>query len=282
MNMEDEFKEKYIQVRVPDKAMLAKYIREAKGTERNMAEFAKCCGTLTPSSFSRIIHGNLSKPLTAEVIQSIVRNADKKAKLSYRDMMYANGMIPENEDGESAGGRERRILSEGRKELEIGVRNAIVSRLFAQGNMLLVMEKMVWSEINTSDGPAGLKKVKKSERKLGIPGKFSLRIHGMEPYYYNYEIFIPDPDLKETGNVLRYREYAGFFLRDMWEPDTLQDIMQNFVFTEKAYFDAFLEFLKGVKVNNYMAVILVDAEKGSIEEYWQIPRADGKKIKSIY
>ncbi len=282
MNMEEEFKQKYIQVRVPDKAMLAKYIREAKGTERNMAEFAKCCGTLTPSSFSRIIHGNLSKPLTAEVIQSIVRNADKKTNLSYRDMMYANGMIPENEEGESEGGRERRILSESRKEVETGVRNTIVGRLFAQGNMLLVMEKMVWSEINTSDGPAGLKKVKESERKLGIPGKFTLRIHGMEPFYYNYEIFIPDPDLKETGNVLRYREYAYFFLRDMWEPDTLQDIMQNFVFTEKAYFDAFLEFLKGVKVNNYMAVILVDTEKDGIEEYWQIPRTDGKKIKSIY
>ncbi len=282
MSMEDEFKQKYFQVRVPDKAMLAKYIREAKGIDRNMAEFAKCCGTLTPSSFSRILHANLSKPLTAEVIQSIVRNADKKANLSYRDMMYANGMVPENEDGESESERERRILSGNKKEEETKIRNAIVGRLFAQGHMLLAMEKMDWSEINTSDAPAGLKKVKESNRKFGIPGKFTLRIHGMEPFYYNYEIFIPDPDIKEAGNILRFREYADFFLRDMWEPDTLQDIMQNFVFTEKAYFDAFLEFLKGVKVNNYMAAILVDAENGGIEDYWQIPRADGKKIKSIY
>ena len=55
MTMEESFKQKYIQVRVPDKAMLAMHIREAKGPERNMAEFAKACGTLTPSSFSRII-----------------------------------------------------------------------------------------------------------------------------------------------------------------------------------------------------------------------------------
>ena len=111
MTLEEQFKEKYIQARVPDKAMLATYIKEAKGTERTMAEFAEACGTLTPSSFSRIIHGNLSKPLSAEVIQSIVRNADPRSKLSYRDMMHDNGMVPENEKGESEAGRERRILS---------------------------------------------------------------------------------------------------------------------------------------------------------------------------
>lgn len=282
MNLEDEFKQKYIHVRVPDKAMLAMYIKEAKGTERNMAEFAKCCGTLTPSSFSRIIHGNLSKPLSEEVIQSIVRNADKRARLSYRDIMYANGMIPENEDGESEGERERRVISGERKETEIKVRNVIVGRLFELGNMLLAMERMGSGELRITEGMNGLKKIKESGRKLGIPGKFTLRIQGMEPFYYNYEIFIPDADLKEAGNILRFREYADFFLRDLWEKDTLTDIMQNFVFTEKKYYDAFLEFLNGIKVNNYMAVVLVDIAEGSIADYWQIPRLDGKTIKNIY
>ena len=282
MNLEDEFKQKYIHVRVPDKAMLAMYIKEAKGTDRNMAEFAKLCGTLTPSSFSRIIHGNLSKPLSEEVIQSIVRNADKKARLSYRDIMYANGMVPENEDGESEGARERRIVFGEKKETEIRVRNVIVGRLFAQGNMLLAMDRMSGGELRITEGMTNLKKVKESSRKFGIPGKFTLRIQGMEPFYYNYEIFIPDSDLKVSGNTLRFREYADFFLRDLWEPDTLTDIMHNFVFTDKNYYDAFLEFLDGVKVNNYMAVILIDTTEGSITDYWQIPRFDGKTIKSIY
>ena len=282
MDLEEEFKQKYIHVRVPDKAMLAMYIKEAKGTDRNMAEFAKCCETLTPSSFSRIIHGNLSKPLTAEVIQSIVRNADPKAKLSYRDVMYANGMVPENDDGESEVGRERRIFSAKERDIEIKVRNIIVGRLFELGNMLLAMEKFVMGELDITEGTAGLKKVKKSNRRLGIPGRFTLRIQGTEPFYYNYEIFIPDPELSKEGNTLRFLDYGGFFLRDMWEQDTLEDIMQNFVFTEKEYYDAFWEFLKGVKVNNYMAAILMDTEKESIVEYMQIPRVDGKKIKSIY
>lgn len=282
MTLEDTFKQKYIQVRVPDKAMLAMHIREAKGPERNMAEFAKACGTLTPSSFSRIIHGNLSKPLTAEVIQSIVKNADPRAKLSYRDMMYANGMVPENEDGESEAGRERRINSAERKEAETKVRNLIVGRLFEKGNMLLAMEKSGMGELDIAEGVAGLKQVKKSPRKFGIPGRFTLRIQGVEPFYYNYEIIIPGPEWSKTGYTLWFSDYAEFFLRDMWEPETLEDIMQNFVFTEKIYFDQFLEFLKGVKVNSYMAAILVDTERGSIDEYKQIPRIDGKKIKSIY
>ena len=282
MTLEEQFKEKYIQVRVPDKAMLATYIKEAKGSERTMAEFAEACGTLTPSSFSRIIHGNLSKPLTAEVIQSIVRNADPKAKLSYMDMMFANGMIPENEEGESEAGRERRILSAKRKETETKVRNIIVGRLFEKGNMLLAMEKFFMGELDITEGAPGLKQVKKSPRKLGIPGKFTLRIQGADPFYYNYEIIVPEPEWGKLGYTGWRTDYAGFFLRDMWEPDTLEDIMQNFVFTEKAYYDAFWEFLKGVKVNSYMAAILVDTEKGSIDEYKQIPRNDGRKIKSIY
>ena len=281
MTLEEQFKDKYIQVRVPDKAMLATYIKEAKGPERNMAEFAKACGTLTPSSFSRIIHGNLSKPLTAEVIQSIVKNADPKAKLSYKDMMYANGMVPENEDGESENGRERRILSAERKEIETKVRNVIVGRLFEKGNMLLAMEKFGMGELK-NEGAPGLKQVKKSPRKLGIPGKFTLRIQGTEPFYYNYEIIVPGPEWSKHGYTGWCTDYAEFFLRDMWEQDTLEDIMQNFVFTERDSYDVFWEFLKGVKVNSYMAVILVDTEKGSIDEYKQIPRNDGRKIKSIY
>ncbi|MBE5922899.1 MAG: hypothetical protein E7271_00335 [Lachnospiraceae bacterium] len=282
MDMEEQFKQKYIHVRVPDKAMLAMYIKEAKGTDRNMAEFAKCCGTLTPSSFSRIIHGNLSKPLTAEVIQSIVRNADPKAKLSYMDMMYANGMVPENDNGESETGRERRIFSAKTKDTEIKVRNIIVGRLFELGNMLLAMEKFGQGELNITEKVSGLKQVKKSNRGFGIPGRFTLRIQGIDPFYYNYEIFVPDPECGKAINTSRFRDYEGFFLRDMWESDTLEDIMQNFVFTEREYYDAFWEFLKGVKVNNYMAAILVDTEQESVVEYMQIPRVDGKKIKSIY
>lgn len=281
MAAEEAFKQKYIQVRVPDKAMLATYIREAKGTERNMAEFAAACGTLTPSSFSRIIHGNLTKPLTAEVIQSIVRNADPRANLSYKEMMYANGMVPENEDGESEGSRERRILFNNRKEMDIKVRNAIVGRLFATGKMLIALEKIGMGELKTED-VTGLKKVKKSPRKLGIPGRFTLHIQGTEPFYYNYEIIIPGPEWSKHGYTGWCTDYAEFFLRDMWEPDTLEDIMQNFVFTERDSYDVFWEFLKGVKVNSYMAAILVDTEKGSIDEYKQIPRNDGRKIKSIY
>lgn len=282
MTLEEEFKQKYIQVRVPDKAMLAMYILEAKGTGRTMVEFAECCGTLTPSSFSRIIHGNLSKPLTAEVVQSIVRNADPKAGLSYRDMMHANGMVPENEDEESGNGSERRIVTAKGKEIEIKVRNVIVGRLFEKGNMLLAMEKFGMGELDLTEGATGLKQIKKSRRKLGIPGRFTLRIQGTEPFYYNYEIIIPGPESSKTEDTLWFSDYAEFFLRDMWEPDTLEDIMQNFVFTEKVYYDAFWEFLKDVKVKNYMAVILVDTDHGSIDEYKQIPRFDGKKIKSIY
>lgn len=282
MTLEESFKQKYIQVRVPDKAMLAMYIREAKGAERNMAEFAKACGTLTPSSFSRIIHGNLSKPLTAEVIQSIVKNADPKAKLSYKEMMDANGMVPENEEGESKNGLERRILSAERKGIETKVRNVIVGRLFEKGNMLLAMEKFGMGELNITEGALGLKQVKKSPRKLGIPGKFTLRIQGAEPFYYNYEIIVPEPEWGRHGYTGWCTDYAEFFLRDMWEPETLEDIMQNFVFTERDSYDVFWGFLKGVKVNGYMAAILVDTENGSIDEYRQIPRTDGRKIKSIY
>ena len=72
----------------------AELIKRAKGESRTMVEFAEKCGVITASSFSRIMHGNMTKPLSRELIDAIFINAVPTANLTYEELMRANGMIP--------------------------------------------------------------------------------------------------------------------------------------------------------------------------------------------
>ena len=63
----DEFMNDYEQIRTPDFARIASYVNHAKGSERNMAQFAEATG-IGASTLSRIVNGRSTKPLSKEVI----------------------------------------------------------------------------------------------------------------------------------------------------------------------------------------------------------------------
>ena len=83
----NDMNREYVAALVPDKLKLAELIKRAKGESRTMVEFAEKCGVITASSFSRIMHGNMTKPLSRELINAT-------ARITYEDLMRANGMIP--------------------------------------------------------------------------------------------------------------------------------------------------------------------------------------------
>ena len=71
----NDMNREYVAALVPDKLKLAELIKRAKGESRTMVEFAEKCGVITASSFSRIMHGNMTKPLSRELINAIFTNA---------------------------------------------------------------------------------------------------------------------------------------------------------------------------------------------------------------
>ena len=269
---DNSFECKYVPYLVPDKAKLAYFITEAKGPDRTMAEFAEACGTLSAPSFSRIIHGNLAKSLSVEVIQSIVKNAAPNADISYRRIMRANGMIPEELDSKR---RSHEDEDEYQREQElknkaINVRNIVTDELLARGIMIQLAQTRPFMQFRHEAVPAG-------KFKLGIPSSFALRVHGYEPLFWVFQYVPSDTYLREEIG-----QYSDFFLRDLWEPETLTDVKETFVFADKEHFEETREKLNGIKVNNYVELLLVDTNKNTIVEEWMMPRFDGKTMESVF
>lgn len=88
----------------------------------------------------------------------------------------------------------------------------------------------------------------------------------------------PQDEKKFIEGIVReiIKDLSLIFLRDMWEPETLKDVKNSFVFTEEKYYEAFCDVMKKVKVNSYMSVILIDIAKQKVLEEKMIPRYDQK------
>lgn len=282
MEERNDFSRKYVASRLPDKLQLAAYIKEAKGPGRTMAEFAEQCGTLTASSFSRIIHGNLAKSLSAEIIQSIVKNAAPGARVDYESMMRANGMVPEDQEKQPS---EEVVYWEvlERKNKELQVRNILADEHLARGHMIQYFPRLF--EDLSLDGSNPLPDhIPKSRFGLVVPSSFAIRIQGHEPLYWNYVVNLTVLGNRGGGSKILpgFRAYHSFFLRDAWEPETLKDVMQSFVFVEKTAYEVFLSMLSSVKVHNDVSALLVDLDAGRVVEESFLERYDGKQMKSIF
>lgn len=281
MDERNDFSRKYIATRLPDKLKLAAYIKEAKGTGRTMAEFAEQCGTLTASSFSRIIHGNLAKPLSPEIIQSIVKNAAPGARVDYESMMRANGMVPEDQGDEAADEASYWETVE-RKNKDLQVRNILADEHLARGHMIQYFPRLLEDLSPSGDNPFP-NHIPKSRFGLAVPSSFAIRIQGYEPLYWNYVVNLTVLGKgRNSGKLLGFHAYSSFFLRDAWEPETLKDVLQTFVFVEEAAYHAFLSMLSGVKVHGYVSALWIDLDAGRVVEESFLERQDGKRMKSIF
>lgn len=281
MDERNDFNRKYIATRLPDKLKLAAYIKEAKGPERTMAEFATQCGTLTASSFSRIIHGNLTKPLSEDVIQSIVKNAAPGARVDYESMMRTNGMDPKDQEKNSFD-EAAHWESVERKKKELQVRNILADEHLARGHMIQYFPRL-FEDFSASGAPSVPDHIPRSRFGLAVPSSFAIRIQGYEPLYWNYVVNLTVLDTeREPQKLPGFHVYSAFFLRDAWEPDTLKDVKQTFVFVDEAAYHTFFSMLSGVKVHGFVSALLVDLEKGRVMEERFLPRIDGKEIESIF
>ncbi len=274
-NKKKEAEPEYILVRVPDKQGLKDYIKGAQGVNRTMAQFAAECGTLTPSSFSRIIHGNIAKPLSVEVIRSIADHADVNSGVTFDLLMRANGYVQKNRENEKpdqeAMYSERENANKEHLKFVDRVKNLIAEELFARGYM-----------IGRPYGDAFRMYMPKSSLHLSFPSSFIFRIQGIEPLFWCYTIVTEQRQFLSYSVSFGLKRFAEFFLRDAWEPETLRDISESLVFCEKEKYDQFWEMLEGREVNNRVSLILVDLEKERVIEEVFIPRKDKMVQKSLF
>lgn len=277
MNKTHSMDNEYVQVSSPDIAKLAEYIKQAKGENRTMAEFAQDCNSVSPSTFSRIMQGHIINPLSVELIKAITDKADRSAGLSLDDLMRANGMISKSElarQGFSGSNRER-------EKFYADIKHFIADELYSRGCMLRIY--------------SGLSKEELPESEFYLPrrSRLAVTVQGYEPGFWNFIIHIPfsdhyksllgeTEDEQITGSMKRIiSDWSFIFLRDMWEPEKLRDVKHSFVFTEERLYEAFCDTMMKIRVNTYMSVILIDMAKEKIIEK-MIPRYDQKTLTSIF
>ena len=112
-------------------------------------------------------------------------------------------------------------------------------------------------------------KLPESKYSLLFPSDFSLHLQGGEPLFINYIIDDTDihnasiSEIKNKNSHSHYlfvsvmQKYAPLFLRDAWEPDTLRDVKNIIVFTEKKAYQVFCDMIKDVKFNTQISVELI-------------------------
>ena len=281
-------KDRYIVAYMPDKAALAEYINKAKGPNRTMAEFAEECGKVSASTFSRIVNQKIEKPLSEELIRAIVEHAEGSEEIDFKELMRANGMVLEREHLLDKQMEEKRNhASEILRSQDMLMRNIIADELYARGHML-----RIYPELPKSDPTY---EIKESEFMLDIVSSFAMRIMGYEPLFRNfirYQTGIVDMPLDWDGEMTEemIRDCVRFninscrsiFLRDVWEPESMSDVMNTFVFYERTSYEMFGELLKDIKVHTYMTRLLIDKNARKVVEEKQLPREDGRTIESLF
>lgn len=244
----------YEQVHVPNKEELAELVKKAKGDDRSMAEFSRICGEQGPSTFSRIVNGKIEKPVSTDLLVAIAKNAVDPNAVTLDKLLRANGKIPGDE-----------LMKEEANDLHAdmlaftinSVKEMLIQYYLKKGNPVMIIPNM-----------ASLQDVPKSEYALELPSDFILHVQGIEPKYWNY-IFDEDFDLPwmDMEHMVKpMKRYSTLFLRDVWEPKSLKNFKNIFVFTDKGRFDSFVSFLHGVKTRTKITAMRVDLIRNCIVE----------------
>ena len=276
---EEEKQEPYVQAVEIDHMKLKYFLEKAKGYGRTMSEFAKDCG-VSPATFSRVMHDKNRRPLAPELIQAIIEHAENPDELSYRLVMRANGMVPleRHEKRDEFGHRDSAY--EEREYTKIAkIKNIIEEEIKARHLMHLFYDRLD-REI----------KMEKSENRLQINSNFALRVEGYSDMFWSFCLVtdeVPEArkdDTRYSSVIVRraIRDNAEFFLRDVWEPESLEKVKQTFVVIDEEVFKEFEKKIKKIKVNSYISVLLIDINTERAVKEQQFERNDGKVMKSIF
>ena len=260
---------------------LGDVVAYAKG-KMSMAEFAKKCG-MNPITFSRIIKGDIKKPLSQEEIKTIAENSDQDTEETFEYLMRANGMVTKSDYNVRRQEREQRRAQD--KQRRETIQNSLIRSLFEGGHTIVPIINTPKEELNPVK--------QKSRYRLSVNCSYVLSVQGDESAYWNYRIntFTGDEfkddskayDGEVRGEVVSEGYFCQeVFLRDVWEPEAFEKTRYSFVFANKDVFEGFFKYLEGVKVNNSFSLILVDIKEQRVVEERFIPRHDGKEQKSLF
>lgn len=294
--------DEYHQTRTPDKPELARLLKEAKGEQRNMSDFARQCGS-SPATFSRIANCKITQPIDKELLLRIAQNADRDKipvdRVSDDELsnwyllcfLNANGMVDNEfierkktnpaygfrfEEDEELFGRENEVI------------NTISIELLNRG--------YVMQYIGSFDEEEGIDEMLHPRKR----GRLTVRIQRAEPKYHSFRAICMDlidqqelkEDIAEGEEPEEYyymwrangvlSNQALELLNETWNPIGFEKVKTSYVFDDKKLYEAFCMLMKDKKVYSWRSAVLVDLERQCIVEEKYIKRYDGKEGVSLF
>ena len=252
----------------------------AKG-KMTMAEFAEKCG-MNPFTFTRIVKGDIKKPLSQEEIKIIAENSEMPTEDTFDYLIKANGMVPKSDDTPRRQKAQKRS-AEHRQRRET-IQNSLIRSLLERGCTIVPV-------VNTPK--ESLNPIKKSRYRLGTDISYVLSVQGSGPEYWNFRIdlFTGDEyknDPAEYDSEVKFevastaRNAEDLFLREIWEPEAFENTKFSFVFVNRDVFEGFFRFFEDIKVYDPISLILVDLNEQRVTEERFLRRHDGKEQESLF
>lgn len=275
-----EERQQYIQYTEPDKKGLARLLGECKGTDRTMAQMGEATG-LSPSMLSRILNGNITKPLPGETLQAIFDNRAPGCNVTMDDLYRANGMVTLEERNRMAHGIETRRRVQEQQEL---AQQILINELLNRGYAV---------KADISHGIGG-RSVMMEDRTDSSRGDLNIsydlgvtlpELHDLSEWLFdvfpctNQSLFENDPSPERDARFQvrrRMQMRTNIFLVDAWQPERLDGVKYSFVFTDKYMYDAFKDIVRTAKLNNAMSTILLNLDERVVakEEWMNCPMKD--------
>lgn len=252
----------YIQVGVPDKELLADLLIQARGTERTMAEFAHACG-VSPSTFSRIMKGNITKPLSVDLLYQMHKNSSDPRNYTFERFLEANGL----EDRASFTEKQLKRKAS-RKLLEQRVNDAItvVNAYFL---------KMQWKiqRINQDGFKGDTHPLFPPE-----PGQYDIayRVEMENGKTVNWgfcviPLILSEED-RDSRSMERYvrsivTKYQPTFLQDAWLPTTMYVDRVTFIFLDRDLKECFVNEMRQIPIRRVMTALVFPADQKLQDNY---------------
>lgn len=267
----------YVRVKKPDKQKLAELADRAKGG-RSVNQFARECG-VNPSTISRLINAEGTKPNSDDLIAAVAANADPDSSVTLEDMLDAHGLmrldIPVNSLKDSDIQKGKKVVDQilekygdmpasgkadvkrkmavmyKESELENAAREAVQNELLLRGYSLEPLQFTTQSMKQFGD--FGYKTNAVSEL-------------GLDEWIFDVKSNIR---INVTGQGKRFLSYA-FALAYMKSPkDRKQKI--SFVVDHPTLFNQLVDMCKGIKIYDVFSVILIDRGIRKVIKEFQIP-----------
>ena len=273
----------YLNRNFPNISRRARIISNAKG-ERTLAQFAEVCDS-SAATLSRFMTGNnglvgksaySNKPMSIELILKVVGNAaelpegarSSGSNVTVDELMAANGYLLTNEAAEQDEHYMWRRESDQNQEIIDSARRVFIQALIDEGYMVGTASR---EDIPVS-ARYGLVMYSNHRLRFNVSrdgDSFIWIVHtGLVNEYYRDHPARVAPDF--------FSDCAPFFLRDMWEPDSLQNLRYTVLLTEEGYKET-VSRLSDIEVNNYISLqelFILDNTCRFGDEYI-IPRRDG-------